>query len=115
VVAEVDRIRQVLEAEGVLLEAGNREHPRNRAERDHEPLVPDCELLLLGLDGHALSPGVEGRRVTDDEVAARAHHPQRDDDVPRLEGAGGRLGQQRREEHEVLVVDDRRFAAALAQ
>ena len=37
----------------------------------------------------------------------RAHLPQRHDDVPRLERAGRRLGQERRVEHEVVGVDDR--------
>ena len=42
----------------------------------------------------------------------RAHLPERDDDVPRLERPGGRLGQERRVEHEVVGVDDRRAALA---
>ncbi len=36
----------------------------------------------------------------------RAHLAERDDDVARLQGAGGRAGQQRRVEHEVDVVDE---------
>ncbi len=43
----------------------------------------------------------------------RAHLAQRHDDVPRLERAGRRLGQQRRVEHRVLRADDR--GAALAE
>jgi hypothetical protein len=37
VVAEVNRIREGLEAECVLREAGDRQRARDRAERDREP------------------------------------------------------------------------------
>ena len=43
VVAEVDRVREVLEAERVLGEAGDRQHARDRAEREHRLLVADLE------------------------------------------------------------------------
>ena len=42
----------------------------------------------------------------------RAHQAQRHDDVAGLERARGRLGQEWREEHEVLGADDRRAALA---
>jgi cupin domain len=44
----------------------------------------------------------------------RTHLPKRHDRVPRLESAGCRFGQDRRVEHEVLRIDDRR-AVALEQ
>ena len=42
-VAERNRVGDVLEAAPVLGEPRDRERPRNRAERDHEPLVLDLE------------------------------------------------------------------------
>jgi uncharacterized protein (TIGR00725 family) len=42
----------------------------------------------------------------------RAHHPERHDDVARLERPRRSFGQERGEEHEVLEADDRRAAAA---
>ena len=52
-VTERDRIGDVLEAPAVLREPRDRERPRNRAERDDEPLVLDLERAAerLGDDG----------------------------------------------------------------
>ncbi|MBA3718296.1 MAG: hypothetical protein H0W87_08735 [Actinobacteria bacterium] len=43
VVAQVDRVGEVLEAEAVLGEPGDRERARNGAEGEHELLVGDIE------------------------------------------------------------------------
>ena len=52
-------------------------------------------------------------RAAEDELRVRAHHAERDDDVPWLERSGGRLGEHRRVQHEVLEAHDR--GAALAE
>ena len=51
-------------------------------------------------------------RAAEHEVGVGAHGAQRHHDVARLDVAGGRLGQQRRVEHEVGRVDDRGAVAA---
>ena len=72
----------------------------------------DPEDAVLGLDLYASRCGIVCEDAAQDEVGVRAHHSQGDDDVSRLERAGGCLGQHRREEHEVLAADDRRSAPA---
>ena len=52
VVAERDRVGEVLEPDAVLGEAGDRKRPRRRAERDDEPLVADLERTGERLDRH---------------------------------------------------------------
>ena len=42
-IAQVDRVGEVLKAEAVVGEARDRKRPRDRAEREHEPLVLDLE------------------------------------------------------------------------
>ena len=112
VVAEVDRVGEVLEAEPVLGETGDRQRPRERAEREDGPLVVDGERLRTGLDRGDALLRVERREPAEEQLGVRAHHPQRHDDVARLERARGGLGQHRRVEHEVLLADDRRAALA---
>ena len=70
--------------------------------------------LLDALRPHldALPLRIVGERAAEDEVGVRTHHPQRHDDVPRLERPRRRLGQERRVEHEVLAADDHRLAPA---
>ena len=80
-----------------------------------EPLVRDLERSVLRLDRHGAALLVERRCAAQQQLGARAHHPQRHDDVARLERAGGGFGQERREEHEVLRADDRRLDPALAE
>jgi hypothetical protein len=113
VVAEIDRVGERLEAAAVVGQAGDRQRPRDGAERDHEVGVAQVDEALAGLDLDALPLRVVRDRAAEDEVGVRAHHPERDDDVPRLEGARRRLGQHRRIEHEVLRRDD--CGAALAE
>jgi hypothetical protein len=112
VVAEVDRVREALESERVLWESRNRQHARHGAERHDEVVV--LELGRRALDDDADAPRllVDGRRVPQQQLRVRAHDAERDDDVARLEGAGGRLGQHRRVEHEVLGTDNRRARLA---
>jgi hypothetical protein len=110
VVAEVDRVRERLEAAPVVGEAGDRERPRDGAERDDEVGVAQVDEALARLDLDAATRGVVVDRAAEDELRVRAHHPERDDDVPRLERPRGGLGEHRRVEHEVLEADHRRAA-----
>jgi hypothetical protein len=112
VVAEVDRVGEVLEAERMVGEPGNRQRPRDRANGDDEVLVADVDEAFERLDLDAAVAEVERRRMPEDELGVRAHRPQRYDDVARLERARRRLREQRGEEHRVLRVDDRRAALA---
>ena len=111
VVAERDRIGEVLEAHPVLGEARDGQCAGPGPEGDHQPLVRDLDWPgeRVHEDGPPLA--VEPRHVAEQELCMRAHLAERDDDVARLERAGGRLGQERRVQHEVLERDDRRPAA----
>jgi len=115
VVAKLDRVLERLEAECVLCQPGDREGAGDGAACDHEPVVADGDQLLLCFDPNGLARRVERPRAADEEFGARAHQSQRDDDVARLERTRRGLGQERREQHEVLAVDDRRLEAALAE
>ncbi len=108
VVAQVDGVREALEPERVLGQAGDRKRPRHRPERDHEVVVLDVLLPGVRDDVHPPSVLVDRRRAAEEQLRVRAHHPQGDDDVARLERPRGGLGQHRRVEHEVLGADDRR-------
>ena len=109
-VPEVDRVREVFEAEAVLGEPGNRQPAGDRAEREDSLVVADREGPGLGFDGRG-SPGrFQSGQPAQEEVRVRAHEPQRDDDVTWLERPRGCLREERCEEHEVLEADDRRAA-----
>ena len=107
VVPQTDRVAQRLEAERVLGEAGNRKSPDDRSQRDDQIGVPHPEQAILGLDLGALPLGVVRDDSTEDEIGVRAHHSQRDDDVPRLEGPRRGLRHHRGVEHVVLRAHDR--------
>ena len=112
VVAEVDRLGQRLEGEGVLGEARHRHRPRHRAERDHQLLPADRLCAGIGLDRRRRALQVDGGRAAEQQLRVRAHRAERDDRVARLQRPRCGLGQQRRVEHEVLRRDDRRPALA---
>jgi hypothetical protein len=105
VVPELDRVGHVLEGKAVLGEPRDREHPRDRTQRDDEPLVLDLEPSELALDGDRACTLVERDGAAADDVRMRTHDPQRDDDVTGLDRAGCHLGQQRRVEHRALGAD----------
>jgi hypothetical protein len=112
VVAQADRVGQVLEGERVLGEPVDGRHPRDGAERDHEVRVGDGEAPGVGVDRDDAPLVVERDRRAEQQVGVGAHRAQRHGDVARLDAPAGRLRQQRRVEHEVRRVDDRRAAAA---
>ncbi len=111
-VAERDRVGEVLEAHARARRARDGERARRRAERDDEALVADLESARRAIRRRPLAPlAVVPRDAAEHELGVRAHLPQRDDDVSRLDRPRGRLGEERRVQHEVLQRDDRRAAA----
>ena len=114
-VAQPDRVGEALEPDRVLGQPGDRQHPRNRAVRDDQAVVAQLVLGALLIEQRDRAP----RRVAPDhdaqpQMRLLEHVAQRGDDVARLEHAGRRLGQERRVEQEVDVVDER-DARALAR
>ena len=63
VIAQCDRVGQILETEGVLGEARDRERSWNRAERDDEIAIGDVEESFLGFDLDAPAVGLVGDRA----------------------------------------------------
>ena len=109
VVAQPDRVGEALEADRVLGEAGHRQHPRDRAEREQQLVVG--QLARSRPRGCAARPCGRRGSWADDraqpQVGALEDLAQRRDHVPRLQRPRRRLGQERRVEHEVDVVDQR--------
>ena len=113
VVAQADRVAEVLQAEGVLAQARDGRRAGHRSERDDELLVGDRDAAGLGLHLDDAPLGIE-RDGAAEHAGRRAGHMVRSGTTT-WRGSmlpGGRLGQQRRVEHEVGRVDDRRAAAA---
>jgi hypothetical protein len=113
VVPKRDRVGDVLEAASVLGEPRDGERPSDRAERHDEPLVADLERPTDRLRDGGTGTRVPCHDPTEKQLGVRAHLPKRDDDVARLQRPGRSLRQQRRVQHEVVRIDNRR--AALAQ
>ena len=92
---------------------GDRERAGHRPDRDDDVLVGDLVgVALERLHGRRLARVVEAvtRPVT---ISAPREHPtQGHDHVARLDGAGGRLGQERLVGHVRLRVDDRDDASS---
>ena len=114
VLSQVDCVGEVLESQGVLGEARNREPRRDRAESDDEVVVRHLDFAALGLHGDDPGVLVEGGRPSEEDLGVRAHHTERDGDVACFDGAGRHLGQDRCVEHGALGADDRRAALAEA-
>jgi hypothetical protein len=65
VVAEGDRVREILEPQRVLGEAGNRKDARHSPERDDEFLVLELDAASLGLDHDVPCQFVEADRLAE--------------------------------------------------
>jgi hypothetical protein len=92
----------------VLLQAGDREHPRARAERDDQLVVVQLALLALErLHAHAPPLGIGAQHLGHAHVGGRQLLAQRHHQLTGLERRSRGSGQQRRVEHEVDVVDER--------
>ena len=88
-------------------EAGNRQRPRYRAEREQQLVV--AQLLGIALVRAQLYRSRSGVMAGDrpqPQVGAVEDVAQRRDDVTRLKRPRRRLGQERHVEHEVDVVDE---------
>ena len=108
VVAQPDRVGQALEPDRVLVEAGNGQRARDRADGDEELVVADLLVLaLVRRERQRAGLGVVGGDRAEAQVRALQDVAQRRDDVARLQRPGRRLRQERRVEHEVDVVDER--------
>src|SRR5579864_7742570 len=59
VISQLDRVLERLEAEGVLLQSGDRQRARHGAEGDHELVVADGDQLFLGSHPDGLMLEVE--------------------------------------------------------
>ena len=68
VVAQADGVAEVLEAEGVLAQAGHGRGAGDRAERDHELLVGDRDAARLGLDLDHAPLAIERHGAAEHEV-----------------------------------------------
>ena len=112
VVAQADRVAEVLEPERVLAQPGHGRDAGDRSEGDHELLVGDRDAARLGLHLDHAALGIVRDGAAQHEIGVGAHRAQRHGDVAGLDVARRRLGQQRRVEHEVGRVDDRGAAAA---
>ncbi len=106
-VTEPDRVGEALEADRAL-EAGHRQQPRDRAQCEHELVVANHlgVAVVLGQLDCTSRRIVRGDRAQP-EICALEHVAQRRDHVARLQGSSGGLGQERRVEQEVDVVDER--------
>ena len=116
VVSEPDRVGEALEADCVLVEARHREGPGNRADREHQLVV--AQVLGLAIVHPRLDRaggGVVGGDRAQPEVGALEDLPQRGDHVARLQQPGRRLGQERRVEDEIDVVDEHQPRRLLRQ
>src|ERR687888_471426 len=85
---------------------------RHGADGEDEALVAQLPRSALGVDDDAAVLLVDGEGAAAHDLRVRAHRPQRDDGVARLERAGGHLGQHGRVEHRAVGADDRRPALA---
>jgi hypothetical protein len=108
VVAEVDRVGEGLEGERMLGQAGDRQRPRDGAERQHEVAPLDRLRALVCLDRCGPRVEIERGHAAEDQLGVRAHLTQRHDAVARLERPRGGFRQKRGVEHEVLLAHHRR-------
>ncbi len=107
VVAQPDRVGEGFEADRVLVEAGNRQHPGDRAERQQQLVVVErlgVSVAVAQLD--RAGGGIVCVDLAQPQIGPPEDLAQRRDHVPRLERPGRRLRQERRVEHEVDVVDE---------
>ena len=107
-VAQPDRVREALEADRVLVEARDRQHARDRSERDDQLVVAKLvldPLLVAHRDRAARGVAADGDAQPQPRLAQDV--AKRGDDVARLERPGRGLRQEGRVEEEVDVVDER--------
>ncbi len=91
-VAEEDRLLDVLEADADVDQAGDREGAGDRASGHHDVVVLEVEgVAVERLDRRLLLGVVDVGDLARDDAAVTQDRAQRDDDVARLERAGSSL------------------------
>ena len=106
-VAERERVGHRAERHRALLQARHRQVPRRGARGHHQHVVRQLAHPAVGQRDHRAPLRVVDRRHrAGDDVAASQRPAQRDREVAGLDGAGGRLGQERLVGHVRLGVDD---------
>jgi hypothetical protein len=102
VVAQVERLGEGLEPLRPLGRARNREHPRDAAGSEHEPVETDSTPSSLGIEHlHGARADVGGDDVAGHQRRTGQRRTQRHGDVPRVDDPRGDLGQERQVEHVV--------------
>lgn len=119
-VADCDGFLDVLEADGLLSEAGDGERARDRPETDDEVVVGDLvDVAHLGRDLDLACGVVDVRHLALQGVDVPQRTTVRGDDVTVRDGPGRDLGEERRVGHVRPRVDDddrsRTTAEALAE
>jgi hypothetical protein len=97
----------LLEADRVLGETGDRQQARHRAEAHDEVVVGDLELLaLLGVHDHRVLGAADRGDGAGDDLGAGEDLAQRREDVAGIDAAGADLGEEGRVGHVRARVDD---------
>jgi hypothetical protein len=106
VVAQPDRVGEALESDRVPVQAGDRQHAGDRAERQQQGVVADLvDLALVVADLNRVRGRIVGGERTEAQIGSAQDVAQRGHHVARLQRPGRRLGQERRVEQEIDVVD----------
>ena len=107
VVAQVERLGDAAVAVRVVADAGDRQQPVDAAHGEHQPVVGGLAVVAVGVGPvHDAAVDVDPVDRRHHQLRPRQRPRQRHRDVPRLDDAGGHLGQQRQVEEVVLGVDD---------
>jgi hypothetical protein len=115
-VAQRDGLLHLLEADAVLGEAGNRQRARDRPGSDDHDVVPELVRLAGERLDHGEPAGVlDARHPAGQHLDVVQHAAQRHDDVPRLDAARRRLGEERLVRHVRPRVDHGHPRLARAQ
>ncbi len=115
VVAQADGLLHALHTDAVLGQAGDREGARDRTQRDDQ--VVEGQLVRLTDqrgDGGDLAVLIDGGDPAGEDLRLGQDAPQRDDDVPGGDAAGGGFGEEGLVGHVRPRVDDRDGRLAVA-
>ena len=107
-VAQGDRLLDVLEPDRLFGQPRDRQRPRHRPEGDDDMVVVDA-VLVAGrrLDDRTVVRVVDRRDAAGDHAAPAQDRPERHHDVSRFEAAGGGFREERLVRHHRTGIDDR--------
>ena len=111
VIAQVQRIPEILELQRVLLQAGHSRKIHHGAEPDNEVVVFDplqCR-AKTGTRRDDLSIEIDRLHLAHVQIRARAKPPNRIDDVLNFDAAGNYFRKHRLKDEVVCVIDQRDF------